>query len=74
MWKHGSVVLTVGHLIVRKDLRISVVNGTSLFRQCLKSFYRVTHLIGENLPLTEILEVPPAVWLLHTQYDLIGTD
>ena len=31
MWKHGPVVLTVGHLIVRKDLRISVVNGTSLF-------------------------------------------
>ena len=39
MWKHGSVVLTVGHLIVRKDLRISVVNGTSLFGQCLASFY-----------------------------------
>ena len=37
MWKHGSVIVTVGNIIVRKDLRISLVNGTSLFGQCLTS-------------------------------------
>ncbi len=31
LWKQGETVITVGHITVRRDLRISVVNTTSLF-------------------------------------------